>query len=581
MDTKRIMLRIRLPEVNMEGERMPFRSSESQRRIDRIIRSRKEDGGADLGELSYYGRLAIKKRIPLHDSVTLDILERVLPRLPIIGKQTNPLQPPNMSSSQRSTDFKDGTKNLLGLGEMPLELVAEYFGESIALYFAWMHFYSRFLLIPSGVGAVCFVVQLCRPSDKVLQWIRLLYSVVIMIWASFFAVCWRRRCSELLYQWGTLEVHTYGRGDQTRPQFRGVKKWDRAGGSEWLVYPKRKRAMTLVFTVSAVLLLMGLVGAGLVSLLQSKDVAKKNIGETPGNAVIILGTSFFVPVSYMIFRTFSGWLNDWENYRTDSQNRNALVVKLFSFRFICVFTPMYFFAFFASGDSDVKMRELRNALLSFMTFGQYWYMFCMTFVPYGYQYFYKLPRLKEKLRKARNQLEEKIGECASPAQTFARRLQDEAESPLWLEQDLHEYDADDDYSMSVLQFGYVTLFSVALPLAPLVALINNSVQTRVDAFKLCRTRRRPIARKTHGIGVWDNVLDVMTSISIVTNCALVGFTWSNMPDMSWSTKILIFLGCEHVLFFIKYCAQSLTPRVPGKVARALRRDHGAAKAQAA
>lgn len=56
---------------------------------------------------------------------------------------------------------------------------------------------------------------------------------------------------------------------------------------------------------------------------------------------------------------------------------------------------------------------------------------------------------------------------------------------------LKEYDmADvlDDYTMSLIQFGYVALFSAAFPLAPLLAMINNLVQTRVDAHKICKTR---------------------------------------------------------------------------------------------
>lgn len=62
---------------------------------------------------------------------------------------------------------------------------------------------------------------------------------------------------------------------------------------------------------------------------------------------------------------------------------------------------------------------------------------------------------------------------------------------LWEEALLKEYnmaDVFDDYTMSLIQFGYVALFSAAFPLAPLLAMINNLVQTRVDAYKICKTR---------------------------------------------------------------------------------------------
>ncbi len=41
----------------------------------------------------------------------------------------------------------------------------------------------------------------------------------------------------------------------------------------------------------------------------------------------------------------------------------------------------------------------------------------------------------------------------------------------------------------VLQFGFITLFVAAFPIAPLFALLNNWVEIRLDAKKLvCETR---------------------------------------------------------------------------------------------
>ena len=37
---------------------------------------------------------------------------------------------------------------------------------------------------------------------------------------------------------------------------------------------------------------------------------------------------------------------------------------------------------------------------------------------------------------------------------------------------------------SVVQYGFVTLFVAAFPLAPLLALINNVFEIRLDAYKV-------------------------------------------------------------------------------------------------
>ncbi|CAM9497815.1 unnamed protein product [Laminaria digitata] len=220
-----------------------------------------------------------------------------------------------------------------------------------------------------------------------------------------------------------------------------------------------------------------------------------------------------------------------------------------------------------------------------MTIGQWWYMVCMCYIP-GRVQSWKIGKLKAKVTAERAKLEKAVadeakggggGGAGEASRTVRRKLLDEAGDHLWEEALLKEYDmADvlDDYTMSLIQFGYVALFSAAFPLAPLLAMINNLVQTRVDAHKICKTRRRPIALKSGGIGVWDNVLELMTVIAVITNCALIGVTstrwWPN--EVSRATRVLVVVMAEHVILFLKYWMESSIPRVPHKVQRALQRE---------
>lgn len=38
-----------------------------------------------------------------------------------------------------------------------------------------------------------------------------------------------------------------------------------------------------------------------------------------------------------------------------------------------------------------------------------------------------------------------------------------------------------------------------MPLTPLLVLINQLINMRLHAFKICRSRRRPLAQKTGGV----------------------------------------------------------------------------------
>lgn len=70
---------------------------------------------------------------------------------------------------------------------------------------------------------------------------------------------------------------------------------------------------------------------------------------------------------------------------------------------------------------------------------------------------------------------------------------------------------------TVLQYGFVTLFVAAFPLAPLFALLNNVAEIRLDAYKMVTQARRPLAERVEDIGAWYGILRTITYIAIVSN----------------------------------------------------------------
>lgn len=88
---------------------------------------------------------------------------------------------------------------------------------------------------------------------------------------------------------------------------------------------------------------------------------------------------------------------------------------------------------------------------------------------------------------------------------------------------------------TVIQFGFVTLFVASFPLAPLLALLNNIIEIRVDAWKLTTQYRRPVAAKAHSIGVWQDILYGMAVLSVATNV-------SGPILLGWLCILFCFLG---------------------------------------
>ena len=69
----------------------------------------------------------------------------------------------------------------------------------------------------------------------------------------------------------------------------------------------------------------------------------------------------------------------------------------------------------------------------------------------------------------------------------------------------------------VLQFGFITIFVAAFPLAPLFALLNNWAEVRLDAHKFVCEYRRPVAQRAQNIGAWFNILEALSHLSVIAN----------------------------------------------------------------
>lgn len=63
-----------------------------------------------------------------------------------------------------------------------------------------------------------------------------------------------------------------------------------------------------------------------------------------------------------------------------------------------------------------------------------------------------------------------------------------------------------DYAEMVTQFGYIAVWSIIWPLAPVFALINDYVELRSDAIKICNHVQRPVGERVESIGPWLNML---------------------------------------------------------------------------
>eukprot|EP01118_Nematostelium_gracile_P016687 TRINITY_DN6970_c0_g1_i2.p1 TRINITY_DN6970_c0_g1~~TRINITY_DN6970_c0_g1_i2.p1 ORF type:complete len:691 (+),score=181.45 TRINITY_DN6970_c0_g1_i2:70-2073(+) len=459
----------------------------------------------------------------------------------------------------------------------PIDMVKEYFGEYITLYFAWLEFYIRWLAVPSLLGIPFFIAGQATHIDNVGVPI---YAIIIMVWATLFIEWWKRELSTLNYEWGTTTLVSL---EKIRPSFSGTKRTGLYYKGEWVdlertgdpvidkdipesdyVAPNER---TVRFG-AGVGVLTTFVGIAIVSAVTVFWVRQLNGKDHPtlikfapvgsfANAIIIL-------VLNMVYRKIAVKLTDWENHRTDQSYESSFVVKCFLFQFVNSYFSLFYVAFIQENvplpgtveitDPPMKtlMVQLGTILGTNIVVGQLvevaipWFSGKVSIWLESYQ-------LKKK----------KIDRSASQAEIENKQVTYQ--------------NTFDDFNEMAIQFGYVTLFAAAFPLAPLAALLNNLIEVRTDGFKLLMGLQRPHPRSANSIGIWLNILEFLSYMSVITNVGIIFFT-SNIFDKSRKVldtpimMVLIAFLVEHIILGIKYSLQYIIPDVPGKVRSSLAKE---------
>ncbi|KAK4821923.1 hypothetical protein QYF61_004926 [Mycteria americana] len=88
----------------------------------------------------------------------------------------------------------------------------------------------------------------------------------------------------------------------------------------------------------------------------------------------------------------------------------------------------------------------------------------------------------------------------------------------------------------VLQFGFTTIFVAAFPLAPLLALLNNIIEIRLDAYKFVTQWRRPMPARATDIGIWYGILEGIGVLAVITNAFVIAITSDYIPRFVYAYK---------------------------------------------
>ncbi|XP_029110877.1 anoctamin-8 [Scleropages formosus] len=251
--------------------------------------------------------------------------------------------------------------------KQPLDDICDYFGVKIAMYFAWLGFYTTSMLYPAVIG---FVLWMLTESDQTSRDICcVVFALFNVVWATLFLERWKRRGAELAYKWGTLDTPAESL-EEPRPQFRGVKRCSPVTGCEEFYYPPwKRRVFRWLVSLPICILCLSFVFLAMLICFELQEFVM-GIKELPRVARFIPKIMLAITVTACdeVYRKIACWLNDMENYRLQSAYEKNLIIKMVLFQFVNSYLSLFYIGFYLK-DME-RLKEMLATLLIIRQFLQ-------------------------------------------------------------------------------------------------------------------------------------------------------------------------------------------------------------------
>ncbi|KAB1259601.1 Anoctamin-8 [Camelus dromedarius] len=238
----------------------------------------------------------------------------------------------------------------------PLDEICDYFGVKIAMYFAWLGFYTSAMVYPAVFGSVLYTFTEADQTSRDVSCV--VFALFNVVWSTLFLEEWKRRGAELAYKWGTLD--SPGEAvEEPRPQFRGVRRISPVTRAEEFYYPPWKRllfqllvSLPLCLTCLACVFLLMLGCFQLQELVLSVKGLPRLARFLPKVMLALL-----VSASAEGYKKLAVWLNDMENYRLESAYEKHLIIKVVLFQFVNSYLSLFYIGFYLK-DME-RLKEVR------------------------------------------------------------------------------------------------------------------------------------------------------------------------------------------------------------------------------
>ncbi|XP_021501901.1 anoctamin-9 [Meriones unguiculatus] len=447
----------------------------------------------------------------------------------------------------------------------PIDDIRNYFGEKVALYFAWLGWYTYMLIPAAVVGLIIFLSgfalfnssqiskEICKANDTFLcplgdhnrRYQRLsemcafsklthlfdndgtvVFAIFMALWATVFLEIWKRKRARVVLHWAL-----YGWDEEEEemalelincPDYK-LKKHHHSYLGSTIILILSLFMICFMIGMAHVLVVYRVMAAALFSSFLEQQVTTVVVatGAVVHYVIIVIMTKVN---KYVALK-----LCNLEDPRTFSDREHKFTVKFFTLQFFAHFSSLIYIAFILGRINGHPGKSTRLAglwkLEECHLSGCMMDLFIQMAIIMGLKQTlsncmeYLCPLLAHKCRLM----------CAKGHDQEFRDPELEEWRLNYHMNPVNTFSLFDEFMEMMIQYGFTTIFVAAFPLAPLLALISNAVEIRLDAIKMVRLQRRLVPRKAKDIGTWLQILETIGVLAVITNGMVIAFTSEFIP----------------------------------------------------
>ncbi|XP_041054617.1 anoctamin-7-like [Carcharodon carcharias] len=183
-----------------------------------------------------------------------------------------------------------------------------------------------------------------------------IFGLIICIWGTIFLERWKRKNAELVYEW---DVENYELDELVRPQFYGTEP-DPITGEPEAFYSVTRQRLKLVLSLAVGIIMVGSVFISVLAVVIYKTWARFRVTTSNSFEGFLLTTivsallnALSISILGKVYHIIAVKMTDWENYRTQTDYNDALIIKLFAFEFANNYSSLFYIAFLRTNNEQI------------------------------------------------------------------------------------------------------------------------------------------------------------------------------------------------------------------------------------